>query len=71
MITHRTRWLLLGLLCLALLPACAPQDPGRGDVPGVTQGQSPELMDAYNRYTEVIAPRPARLGGQRRRRREG
>ena len=24
MTTHKTRWLLVGLVCLALLPACAP-----------------------------------------------
>ena len=37
-----TRWFLAGLLCMALWPAAA-------------QAQSPELADAYNRYSELRA----------------
>ena len=42
MTTNKTRWLLVGLLCLALWP-------------GAAHGESPELMDAYNRYSELYA----------------
>ena len=42
MITPESRWLLAGLLCLALWP-------------GVTRGQSSELMDAYNRLSDLYA----------------
>ncbi len=34
MTTNKTKWLLAGLVCLALSAACAPQDAGRGDVLG-------------------------------------
>ena len=40
MTTFKTRWLLAGLLCLTLWP-------------GVTHGQSPELMKAYNLFSEM------------------
>ncbi len=38
----KTSWLLAGLLCLALWPAAA-------------HAQSPELLDAYNRFSELYA----------------
>ena len=40
MITHKLRWLWVGLLCLALWP-------------GKSYGQSSELPDAFNRYREL------------------
>ena len=40
MTKRKTSWLLAGLLCLAVWP-------------GATQGQSPELMEAYKRYSEL------------------
>ncbi len=39
MITKKTKWLLIGLLCLALWP-------------GTTHGQSSEFIDSYNRFTQ-------------------
>ncbi len=42
MVTNKTKWLLAGLLCLALWP-------------GAAHGQSSALMDAYNRYSELYA----------------
>ena len=42
MVKSTTRWLLAGLLCVALWPAAA-------------RAQSPELMDAYERYSELYA----------------
>ncbi len=42
MITNNTKWLLAGLLCLALWP-------------GASHGQSSTLMDAYNRFSELYA----------------
>ncbi len=40
MITHKAGWLLIGLLYLALWP-------------GAAHGESPELLDAFNRYSEL------------------
>ncbi len=40
MITHKAGWLLVGLLCLALWP-------------GKSHGQSSELLDAFNRQSEL------------------
>ena len=42
MITHKTRWVLAALLCLALWPSA-------------TLGQSSALNNAYNRFTELYA----------------
>ncbi len=42
MVTHKKTWLLVGLLCLALWP-------------GATYGQSSELRDTFNRYSELHA----------------
>ena len=42
MITNMTRWLLAGLMCLVLWP-------------GTTQGQSTELMEAHNKFSELYA----------------
>ena len=39
MITKKTKWLLMGLLCLALRP-------------GTTQGQSSEFADTYDRFAQ-------------------
>ena len=43
---HKTRWLLVGLLCLALWPKLAA-------------AQSPELMEAYNRHVALVPTRAA------------
>ncbi len=40
MVTHKLRWLLVGLLCLALWP-------------GKSHGQSSELLGAFNWYSEL------------------
>ncbi len=42
MALRKTRWLLAALLCLVVWP-------------GTTQGQSSELMDAYNQFNELYA----------------
>ena len=42
MITKKTKWLLIGLLCLALWP-------------GTTHGQSSEFIDTYDRFAQFYA----------------
>jgi len=69
MITCRAKWLLAGLVCIALSAACAPQDARRGDVLGAIRAKPaiPAPGSSFGDCSEcpemvVIPPGSFRMG---------